>query len=105
MKDDLIFFCKMEDDLNFLQNERWPQFFLQNGRRPKKKFKMKDDLIFSLENVRQPQFLGNMVDDLIFSTKSKTNLIFNKIKDELNVKVNGRGLQFWVFFWQNGNKS
>ena len=55
---------------------------------------MKDDLIFSLENVRQPQFLGNMVDDLIFSTKSKTNLIFNKIKDELNAKVNGRGLQF-----------
>ena len=55
---------------------------------------MKDDLIFFLENVRQPQFLGKMVDDLIFSTKSKTNLIFNKIKDELNAKVNGRGLQF-----------
>ena len=47
---------KMEDDLNFSANGRWPQYF-SNGRRPIFFLEIEDDINI-LENGRQPQSFG-----------------------------------------------
>ena len=54
----------MEDDLNFLENGRRPQFF-GKWKKTSAFWKMEDDLIF-----------------------------FGKMEDDLNLKVNGRQPQF-----------
>ena len=50
---------KMEDDLNFWQNQRQPQQFGKN-----------EDNLNSLAKMRQPQFIGKM-EDINFNVKGR----------------------------------
>ena len=68
----------MEDDFNFLQNGRRPEF-IENGRWPQF-FLMEDDLNFFI-NGRRPEVF-QMEDDLIFFIR-KTTPFFGKWKTTL----------------------
>ena len=42
------------------------------------------------QNGGRPQFFGKMEEDLNFSTKCKTTSILRQLKDDRNLKENGR---------------
>ena len=76
-------FWQMEDDLNYLENGRRPQFF----------GKWKTTSIF-LENGIQPQFRTQIGRRPQLFGKWKTTSIFWKMEDDLNSLENGRRPQF-----------